>query len=662
MDELTWRCLASPRIRAMRHLLTFVILAVSLALGGCSLSRERIQRADAVVDLTVDRQSTCATIDHCPIDSPVLEAAREADAASTTKAPVHVATLLEDGETALAIRVNLIRAATRSIDVQTYIWEQDDAGKLVLDELIRAARRGVRVRILADQLFSFRDPGLLAGLARASDHLEIRLYNPTFHSARTPPLEFAAGIVCCFFKFNQRMHNKLIVIDDLVGITGGRNYEDRYFDWDDAFDYVDRDVMVGGPVAHTMGASFEQFWQHKRAVPLTHLRDVNREIVNDTDDTKRWAPPTYEHPERVAQLLSNAEDPDWLQTHIQDAMLRLRRVEYFSDLPGKTDEPKRREARTLTRHIMGMVRNAKSEIVLQTPYLVMSRPAKKIFERLRKQPDPPRIIVSTNSLASTDAFAVYALSYKHRKRYLTDYGFEIYEMKPHPANVDRDALEGRSHALYTPPVDGDDIPRVIGSQGRRESHPETSRLSGPPSESSGFFAAASRASRGPRHRPAPLLTGGVRFGLHAKSIVVDDTFAMVGSHNFDPRSDHYNTEAGVIVYDKRFADRLRGSIMQDTLPGNAWVIGPRQKSIPVLSSVNEFIGDVSERLPFFDLWPFRYATSYDLKPGCIPMRWSDPKFFECYEPVGDFPEVDVSLKLIYTRMITAFGSSAAGIL
>ncbi|MET0616285.1 MAG: phospholipase, partial [Luteibacter sp.] len=125
---------------------------------------------------------------------------------------------------------------------------------------------------------------------------------------------------------------------------------------------------------------------------------------------------------------------------------------------------------------------------------------------------------------------------------------------------------------------------------------------------------------------------------------------------------HYNTESGVIVYDKRFSDRLRDSIMQDTRPENAWVIGPRQKKIPVLSSVNEFIGDVSERLPFFDLWPFRYATSYELKPGCIPMRWTDPKFFECYEPVGDFPEVDVSLKLIYTRMITAFGSSAAGIL
>jgi cardiolipin synthase C len=647
-------------MRGMRRLLLLLTLAASLATGGCSLSAARIQKADAVVALTVDRQSTCTGADHCATPSALIDAAMEANAASTASTPVHVATLLEDGESALAARINLIRAARQTIDVQTYIWEQDDAGKLVLDELVAAARRGVQVRILADQLFSFRDPGLLAGLARASDHMEIRLYNPTFASAKTPPLEFAAGIVCCFFRFNQRMHNKLIVVDNLVGITGGRNYEDRYFDWDPAFDYVDRDVMIGGPAARAMGASFAQFWAHKRAVPLTHLRDVNRELVADTDDKKQWNPPTYDNPARVAELLAHAEDPAWIDERLVQTSLRLNRVEYLSDLPGKTDEPKRREARALTRHIMGLVRNAKSEVVLQTPYLVMSRPAKKIFSTLHKQPEPPRVVVSTNSLASTDAFAVYAMSYKHRKRYLTDYGFEIYEMKPRPSNADRDALEGQTHDVATPPVN-----RVVGSGGGGRRGTRSSAVSGVdtgPSETSGFLSAGRRYGPSARHRPAPLLTTGVRFGLHAKSIVVDDTFAMVGTHNFDPRSDHYNTESGVIIYDKRFADRLRGSIMQDTEPGNAWVIGPRQKTIPVLSEVNEFIGDVSERLPFFDLWPFRYATSYELKPGCTPMRWTDSRFYECYQAVGDFPEVDVSLKLIYTRMITAFGSASSGIL
>ena len=144
--------------------------------------------------------------------------------------------------------------------------------------------------------------------------------------------------------------------------------------------------------------------------------------------------------------------------------------------------------------------------------------------------------------------------------------------------------------------------------------------------------------------------------------MVDDSFAMVGSHNFDPRSDHYNTEAGVIVYDHRFADQLRSAIMRDTEPQNAWVIAPRRPKVPLLSSVNEVIGDISESLPLFDFWPYRYATSFELKPGCQPLRVSNPGFYSCYEPVGDFPDVALSPKLIYTRLITAFGVGAAGIL
>jgi phosphatidylserine/phosphatidylglycerophosphate/cardiolipin synthase-like enzyme len=169
-------------------------------------------------------------------------------------------------------------------------------------------------------------------------------------------------------------------------------------------------------------------------------------------------------------------------------------------------------------------------------------------------------------------------------------------------------------------------------------------------------------SHGSNNRPAPLRSEGRRFGLHAKSIVVDDDFAMVGSHNFDPRSDHYNTEAGAIVYDHRFADELRQSILRDTQPENAWVIAPRQSAVPVLSDISQAIGSVSESLPLFDLWPFRYATSYDINPGCQPMRASDPGFYACYQPVGDFPDVALSPKLIITRLVTAFGVGAKGVL
>jgi len=614
------------------------LLLATLLLQGCTLSRAQIRHADAIVASTTDYSVVCAQADHCAVPSPLLAAATRALAASTPQQPVHVVTLLDDSEPAMAARINLIRAAQQSIDVQTYIWDQDDAGQLVLDELVQAARRGVQVRILADQLFSFNDPDLLERLSRVSANLQVRLYNPTFHKARTQPLEFAAGVLCCFMQFNQRMHNKLLLVDDSIGITGGRNYQDRYFNWDDAFDYVDRDVMVGGPAAKQMAASFELFWRHKRTVPLTHLRDVNQRIQADRAPSA-WPAPHYRRPLRVAQVLQAAEDPSWLQAWLVGPSLSAGNVEYFSDLPSKTDKPDKRRAQDFTQHIMRMIGDAKHEVLLQTPYLVMSKQAQRIFKRLHRRAEPPQVIVSTNSLASTDAFAVYAMSYKHRKRYLKTFGFEIHELKPHAPG---------------PAVDNE-----LANLGMDTAAMPAETASPASAKQARFHLLGSRGSN---NRPAPLLSEGRRFGLHAKSIVIDDAFAMVGSHNFDPRSDHYNTEAGVIVYDHTFADQLRHSIMRNTQPENAWVVAPRRTVVPLLSDLNEVIGSVSESLPLFDLWPFRYATSYDISPGCQPLRATDPNFYACYQPVGDFPDVALSPKLIITRLFTAFGVGAKGVL
>lgn len=652
----------------LKQLLLLATLCVLLTVQGCTLSRQRIRRAEAVVAATVPASlSPCvAEAGHCASPSPLLAAANQALAASTTAHPQQVVTLLDSAQGALAARINLIRAARSIIDVQTYIWDQDDVGQLMIDQLVQAARRGVRVRILADQLFSFGNLPLLNRLARVSANLQVRLYNPTFHKAQTGPLAFAAGIVCCFATFNQRMHNKLVLVDGAIGITGGRNIQDRYFDWDPSFDYVDRDVMVGGAAARAMATSFERFWRHRRAVPLTQLRDVNAYLLAHPA-APGWPAPMYKRPGRVAQLQRDAENTAWLAEHLTDRSLSISQVEFFSDLPAKTDDPHRRNALDFTRHLMALVRDARHDVLLQTPYLVMSDRAQALFRSMRERPVPPRIVVSTNSLASTDAFAVYALSYKHRKRYLKDYGFDIFEMKPHAAAAARDYAEANRddpRMSGTSPGTAREAPLksalaaatpTIPARRRRALARQRGRNKG--TEVRGFFG-----SRGSSSRPAPLNTAGRRYGLHAKSIVVDDRFAMVGSHNFDPRSDHYNTEAGVIVHDRRFANQVRASILQLTDPDNAWVIAPRQPLIPVLTNVNQAIGDLSERLPLFDFWPYRYATDYQLKPGCEPMLPSDPRFHSCYTAVGDFPEVALSFKLIYTRLITAFGSVGQGIL
>ena len=612
---------------------------LALALCGCvGLSANQRAKAEAVVVAGRSDASTCDAADACAQASPLHQLAAAAFAESEGGIPRHRALILDDGRDALLARVNLIRSATTSIDLQTYIFEEDDAGRLTLDELLAAAKRGVRVRVLIDQLSALERVQTLAALAGAHRNFQIRIYNPVLQRARISYPMYLLASACCWHKLNHRMHSKLLLVDGAIGITGGRNYQDRYFNWDDTFNYVDRDVMVGGPAAHDMAASFTRFWKHKRSVPLEALRDVNRYILAHPA-SPGWPAPQFRRPARVAKLEREAQDPAWIQQHLLDPAFHTGEVEFFSDLPAKTDAPTRRHALDFTHHVMQLVASAKHEVVLQTPYLVMSDRAQKIFKTMHRRADPPRIRVSTNSLASTDAFAVYALSYKHRKRYLRKYGFEIQEMKPHAASAEED------YAL----ANDDLLPSIAASVRERRRYPGA--------ETRGLFG-----SRGSSNRPAPLIESGLRFGLHAKSIVVDDSFAMVGSHNFDPRSDHFNTEAGVIVHDRGFANAVRSSILRLTGPQNAWVIAPRKPVVPVLTSVNQAIGDISEKLPLFDFWPYRYATSYDLKPGCTPMAPSDPAFFSCYEPVGDFPGVALSFKLIYTRLITAFGSAGSGIL
>jgi len=612
---MTWRYGIAAAVRR------FACIALgACVLAGCGVNRPLARRAEALVDGTRPSAVECVRADHCAIESPYTALAEQARAASRPDAPVHYVNVIERGEDSLLLRVHLIRAAKRSIDIQTFIWADDDAGWLVLDELAAAARRGVRVRVLADQLFSLDDVEWLARIARAHVNLDFRLYNPTFDEAVTQPLEFAVGILCCFSRFNQRMHNKLLLVDGEIGIAGGRNYENRYFDWDQEFDYRDRDVLVLGPAAGVeMQASFDRFWAHPRAVPLTRLNDVNRRLVADAGNPAPLQLPEEVDHARIDALRMRATDFSFMQRQFAGEALRVGRVDYFSDAPDKAARPDDAALLELTSHITGLLRGAHERVVFETPYLVLSKRAREVFQELQRRPAPVRVLVSTNSLAATDAFYVYALSYKYKKRYLKRYGFEIHEFKPFPA----------------------DAPSFVADYEG--------------------LAGGGNAGRYQRYGQAPLTRGGVRLGLHAKSIVIDDRVSLIGSHNFDPRSDDYNTESGFIIHDQRVALRVREAIERNMQPRNAWVIAKRQRP-GLLGRLNNVIADLSTALPLFDLWPFRYASSFELKPGCEPLPPRSPGFYDCHVDVGDFPEVDLPLKTIYTRMVTAFGAGLVGIL
>jgi putative cardiolipin synthase len=628
--------------------LRWLTLWLALACSACaSLSPVQRDRALRIASEARSTEISCRQADACAEPSPLRELGVRAGQESAPSAPRHYALLLDYGQDALLARLNLIRSAQRSIDLQTYIFDEDDAGHLVLDELLVAAKRGVRVRVLIDQLSALRHVDTLAALAGAHANFDLRIYNPVLGRARINYPMYAFAAACCWRRLNQRMHSKLLLVDDLVGIAGGRNYQNDYYDWDDEYNFRDRDVLVAGPVTSEMAANFEVFWNAPRTRRIAELVDVGKRILHK--GVPALPPNLFELPERAQRMARDARDTALVRERLADAALPVGPVAFIADLPQKHRRRFEHTVAPSTSRLRELIESTQSELLLQTPYLVLSPAAQQIFRDLHARPQRPRVIVSTNSLAATDAFITYALSYKYKRRYLRDFGFEIHEFKPFPQDAPIDVEATGTVGIQW---DADGTP-VFTDVPKPEGRPPLGRE-----------YSALRWSSFSANRPVRLKRGGVRFGLHAKSMVIDERIGVVGTHNFDPRGDRYNTESAVVIDDPTFAQALAASIRRDTLPANAWTIARRDKS-PIFPGLEYSLAKISEELPLFDLWPVRYATSYEFKPGpdCpMPLPPTAPNFRSCYTPVGDFPEVQMGLKSLMTRIFTAFGSGLAPIL
>ena len=522
------------------------------------------------------------------------------------------AALLDIGEDSLKARLHLIRSATQSIQFQNFLFRRDQTGGLIMDELVQAANRGVQVRIIFDQLFTVSELDYLAGLALEHHNFEVRLYNPLFNMARTNRYTMFGGVTCCFKKTNQRMHSKLLVVDDVVGMTGGRNIADRYFDFDVNYDFKDREVLVYGQVAGEMRVSFDYFWESEMSAEIGHLRDVAPLIAGD----ESYALAQFEVDERLKPLLLDVENKQLMYSLFVDTAHHVDAIDYVYDLPHGSDgdgQPKMNS----TDGLHAAIAAAEHSVVIQSPYLVFSKRSRKLFKKLRKEHPEIELLFSTNSLAATDAFSAYSFTYKHKKHYIKTLGFDVYEFRPYPLDA----------AEFIPRM-----PLLI--------------LEKKKGVSSGKIPAV-----GPNptlERPGP------RYGLHAKSFVIDGHVSMVGSHNLDPRGEGYNTENGVIIYDKAFAETLEKSIRRDIEPGNSWVAAMKPPGPPLLGDINGAFESISRSLPIFDIWPYRSTTLYELLPGADPLRPGAEGFYQNYRPVGSFPEVTSKKRRAQVIMVSSF--------
>lgn len=630
------------RRKAWRALALCGLLA---GLAGCSTVSPALRaEAERVVLEGQDDSLDCTAADHCAQPSP-LRAAIDADAADS-----HRALILDEGQDALLARIHLIRSARQRIDVQTFIFDEDDSGRVILRELVGAARRGVRVRLLIDQISAMRHTRTLAALAGVHANMQTRLYSPVLGRALMRKADYVTGTVCCFGRLNRRMHNKLLLVDGRIGLVGGRNYQDDYFDWGEHYNFRDRDVLLSGPSGEDMAANFEAFWNAPQSVALTELADVARYLRDN------GLPPlpqhVYRHPERARLMHAAANDPALLEARLLAPSMLVEDATFVADLPEKHQRlPRaaRRAAAPTTDTLYRLIESGQQEVLLQTPYLVFSRPAQAMLTRMRQREAPPQVQVSSNSLGATDAFMVYALSHKYKRRYLRTFGLEIYEFKPFPldAPVDLAAMRALPEMGEPPPF----APVDTGLQARIMQ--ERAGAAYPVRQRFPFSA------QGGNDDPNVLKLAGVRIGLHAKSVVVDDGVGVVTTHNFDPRGDTLNTESAVIIRDARFAGQLEASIRRDMQPENAWKIAPHAK-FPILPGLGYSLLKVSENLPVFDLMPRRYATSYAFMPSeqCpAPVPYGHADFWQCYRDVGAFPDVRLGSKWFATRFLTAFGGA-----
>ena len=414
------------------------------------------------------------------------------------------------------LRLEMINAAERTLDLQYYIFRGDESGVLLTDALLRAADRGVRVRVLVDEGESVPGDEQLFRLAGHAG-IEVRVFNPWCYRGHNKVVR-GAEYLLRHSRLDYRMHNKLFVADGSVGLLGGRNIGDQYFQIDPESQFADDDVFAAGPITRDLSSEFDEFWNSAFAIPAEALEHHRR-----TSDVAAYSS-THYRPTQAPKLKSAGLNyADKLATGQPLAGLMSGELalvwadaQFVSDPP---DKKKLAAAGTRVGDLMykpvaDMARQVKSELIIASPYFV---PTKEEMDLLKSHREHGvRVRALTNSLESNPEIAAHA-GYMHYRVELLRDGVQLYEVR---------SLLGNTRG-------------------------------------SGQSARVSRYGN---------------YSLHAKFYVMDTKELFIGSMNFDARSRRLNTEMGLIIHNGELAQQEASRFEAMTRPENAYSVELRPGS------------------------------------------------------------------------------------
>jgi phosphatidylserine/phosphatidylglycerophosphate/cardiolipin synthase-like enzyme len=415
--------------------------------------------------------------------------------------------VLEQGTEAMLSRAWLSEHAQKTIDVQYFIFSSDNVGLIAIDYLVKAAERGVKVRVLVDDIMVDASGNELLKLA-AHENFSIKIYNPKANIGKNIA-EKLYNLTTDFHGLNQRMHNKTFTVDGKVSITGGRNVADEYFGYDHQYNFRDRDVLLVGGITDKIESSFNQFWQSDLSVSVDQLVTKKHKSNTGYNALHQYACDPLNFVPKVRDQINDIPKA-FTEINQEGKFHWLEGVEYISDIPGKNNKHEFLGGSGLsTERLISLVKQAKQSVTIQTPYLVTTSLSRNLFKALVDRGVEVKIL--TNSLASNDNLEAFS-GYQRDRKALLETGVLIYEFKPDAKIRQKIMSEVMQKQLQEKPI----------------------------------------------------------FGLHAKSMVIDNELTVIGTFNVDPRSANLNTESITIIPSKEIALSVKNGMLEEMKPENAW--------------------------------------------------------------------------------------------